>query len=70
LLVLGPSRTFLGYIEEVLPALGESGVRQSTLIEEIGRHPVTRTDGARAAAVKHDARMAEVLRRALYGRVR
>ncbi|MBT2416055.1 AAA family ATPase [Streptomyces sp. ISL-12] len=69
LLVLGPSRAFLGYIEEVLPALGETGVRQSTLAEEIARHPVTGTDEARTAAVKHDARMAEVLRRALYGRV-
>jgi DNA helicase IV len=69
LLVLGPSRTFLGYIAEVLPALGESGVRQSTLTEEIARHPVTGTDDERAAAVKHDVRMAGVLRRALYGRI-
>ncbi|CAL9502422.1 hypothetical protein SUDANB15_03446 [Streptomyces sp. enrichment culture] len=70
LLVLGPNRTFLSYIAEVLPALGETGVRQSTLAEEIARHPVTGTDDERAAAVKHDARMAEVLRRALYARVR
>ncbi|MFE5261737.1 HelD family protein [Streptomyces coelicoflavus] len=69
LLVLGPNPTFLSYIAEVLPALGESGVRQSTLAEEIARHPVTRADGARAAALKHDARTAEVLRRALYARV-
>ncbi|MFI2425013.1 HelD family protein [Streptomyces sp. NPDC018955] len=70
LLVLGPNRTFLSYISEVLPALGETGVRQSTLAEEIARHPVTGTDDGRAAVVKHDARMAEVLRRALYARVR
>ncbi|MFV0135110.1 HelD family protein [Streptomyces sp. HMX87] len=69
LLILGPHRTFLTYIAEVLPALGESGVRQSTLLEEIARHPVAGTDDERAAAVKHDARMAEVLRRALYARV-
>ncbi|MEV7223318.1 AAA family ATPase [Streptomyces sp. NPDC093681] len=69
LLILGPNPTFLSYIAEVLPALGETGVRQSTLAEEIARHPVTRTDGARAAALKHDARAAEVLRRALYARV-
>ncbi|WP_149552228.1 HelD family protein [Streptomyces marokkonensis] len=70
LLVLGPNRTFLSYIAEVLPALGETGVRQSTLLEEIARHPVTGTDDERAAVVKHDVRMAEVLRRALYARVR
>ncbi|MEU0008627.1 AAA family ATPase [Streptomyces sp. NPDC006314] len=69
LLILGPNRTFLGYIAEVLPALGESGVRQSTLLGEIARHPATGTDPGPTAAVKHDARMAEVLRRALYARV-
>ncbi|MFF3939243.1 HelD family protein [Streptomyces phaeofaciens] len=69
MLILGPSRTFLAYIAEVLPALGETEVRQSTLHDEIARHPVTGTDPARTAGVKHDVRMAEVLRRALYGRV-
>ncbi|MBZ6195781.1 AAA family ATPase [Streptomyces olivaceus] len=69
LLILGPHPAFLSYIAEVLPALGETGVRQSTLAREIARHPVTRTDGAHTAAVKHDARTAEVLRRALYARV-
>ncbi|MEW2048488.1 AAA family ATPase [Streptomyces sp. NPDC005476] len=69
LLILGPNRTFLSYIAEVLPSLGETGVRQSTLHDEIARHPVTGTDPDRTAAVKHDARMAEVLRRAVYGRV-
>ncbi|MFI6209956.1 HelD family protein [Streptomyces sp. NPDC051041] len=70
LLVLGPNRTFLSYIAQVLPALGETGVRQCTLADEIARHPVTGTDDERTAAVKHDARTAEVLRRALYARVR
>ncbi|MFF6949409.1 HelD family protein [Streptomyces iakyrus] len=70
LLILGPNRTFLSYIAEVLPALGETGVRQSTLGEEIARGPVRGVDDERAALVKHDARMAGVLRRALYARVR
>ncbi|MGC0339747.1 HelD family protein [Streptomyces sp. SLBN-8D4] len=69
LLVLGPNRTFLSYISQVLPALGESGVRQSTLQDEIARHPVTATDAHATAVLKHDPRMAEVLRRALYARV-
>ncbi|MFV6031333.1 HelD family protein [Streptomyces sp. NPDC056264] len=69
LLVLGPHRAFLSYISEVLPSLGETGVRQATLDDEIARHPVRARDGEAAARVKHDARMADVLRRALYGRV-
>ncbi|MQL66189.1 AAA family ATPase [Streptomyces vinaceus] len=70
LLVLGPNRTFLTYIAEVLPSLGETGVRQSTLAEEITRYPVTGEDDEPTALLKHDARTAEVLRRALYARVR
>lgn len=70
LLILGPNRTFLSYIAEVLPALGETGVRQSTIEDEVARHPVRAEDDEAAALVKHDARMADVLRRALYGRVR
>ncbi|MFH8393425.1 MULTISPECIES: AAA family ATPase [unclassified Streptomyces] len=69
LLILGPNRVFLSYIAEVLPALGETGVRQSTVGEEIASRPVTGEDGERAAVVKHDARMARVLRRALYGNI-
>ncbi|MGW6025063.1 HelD family protein [Streptomyces sp. NPDC055214] len=71
LLILGPNRTFLRYIAEVLPSLGETGVRQSTVADEIARAtaPVRAEDDEAAAGVKHDARMAEVLRRALYSRV-
>ncbi|WP_409237865.1 HelD family protein [Streptomyces sp. PA5.6] len=70
LLILGPNRTFLRYIAEVLPSLGETGVRQSTVSDEIrGRYSVRADDREGAAVVKHDARMAEVLRRALYARV-
>ncbi|MGW1602166.1 HelD family protein [Streptomyces eurythermus] len=79
LLILGPNPTFLRYIAEVLPSLGESqaarhgtadkGYRQSTLPDEIARHPATGTDPLPTATVKHDPRMAEVLRRALYARV-
>ncbi|MFD0311069.1 HelD family protein [Streptomyces sp. NPDC127119] len=69
LLILGPNPTFLSYIAEVLPALGETGVRQSTIGDEIGRHPVVGEDDESTAVVKHDARMAQVLRRALYARV-
>ncbi|MFD8571037.1 HelD family protein [Streptomyces sp. NPDC059639] len=71
LLVVGPNRTFLSYISAVLPALGETGVRQSTVEELAGAEAlaVRAYDDEGAAVVKHDARMAEVLRRALYARV-
>ncbi|MEU9043652.1 MULTISPECIES: AAA family ATPase [unclassified Kitasatospora] len=70
LLVIGPNRTFLRYIAEVLPALGEIDVGQCTVEDLVTTRPVTAVDDERAAAVKQDARMATVLRRALYGRIR
>ncbi|MFD4634543.1 HelD family protein [Streptomyces sp. NPDC058284] len=69
LLILGPNRVFLRYIAEVLPSLGETGVRQSTVQDEIARHAVRAVDDEAAAVVKHDVRMAAVLRRALYARI-
>ncbi|KAB8186673.1 HelD family protein [Microbispora catharanthi] len=69
-LVLGPNRAFLGYISAVLPALGEVDVEQTTLDALLARVPVKGIDGTDAAVVKHDVRMAEVLRRALHRRVR
>ncbi|MFI9846043.1 HelD family protein [Nonomuraea sp. NPDC051941] len=72
-LVLGPNRAFLGYISAVLPALGEVDVEQTTLERLLApvtvTLPVTAIDSEAAALVKHDVRMAEVLRRALYGRI-
>ncbi|MFH8384129.1 HelD family protein [Kitasatospora sp. NPDC018058] len=71
LLVIGPNRTFLRYIAEVLPALGELDVSQRTVEDLVAAgRTVAAVDGDRAAAIKQDARMAEVLRRALYGRIR
>ncbi|MGC0419445.1 HelD family protein [Embleya sp. AB8] len=69
LLVIGPNRAFLHYIAEVLPSLGETGVRQATIEDEVGRQPIRARDEPAAEAVKHDARMAAVVRRALYARV-
>jgi DNA helicase IV len=72
-LVIGPNRSFLRYIEQVLPALGELEVRQST-VDELVTHAagieVRATDTPAAALVKGDARMAEVLRRAVRAGVR
>jgi len=68
-LVIGPNDSFLRYIEQVLPALGELEVRQTTVGELVGQVPVRGTDDPAAALVKGDARMAEVLRRALRSHV-
>ncbi|WP_229924314.1 HelD family protein [Streptomyces sulfonofaciens] len=68
-LVIGPNASFLRYIEQVLPALGELEVRQATIGELVGQVPVHGTDDPAAALVKGDARMAEVLRRALRSHV-
>ncbi|UWZ40128.1 AAA family ATPase [Dactylosporangium roseum] len=68
-LIVGPNQAFLGYIAAVLPALGELEVQQSTIEDLIGRVPVRATDPVKAQVVKHDPRMAEVLRRALWSRL-
>ncbi|MFH9399057.1 HelD family protein [Streptomyces sp. NPDC017638] len=68
-LVIGPNRSFLHYIEQVLPALGELSVRQATVDDLVAHVEVRAADEAAAAIVKGDARMAEVLRRALYAHV-
>ncbi|MCX4982570.1 ATP-binding domain-containing protein [Streptomyces sp. NBC_00572] len=65
-LVIGPNRSFLHYIEQVLPALGELEVKQATVDDLVGgRVEVRGTDEAATAVVKGDARMAELLRRAV-----
>jgi DNA helicase IV len=68
-LVIGPNKSFLHYIEQVLPALGELTVRQGTVDDLVAHVEVHGTDEAPAAVIKGDARMAEVLRRALYSHV-
>ncbi|MGW5196529.1 HelD family protein [Streptomyces spiralis] len=68
-LVIGPNKSFLHYIEQVLPALGELTVRQATVDDLVAHVEVRGTDDAPAAIVKGDARMAQVLRRAVYAHV-
>jgi DNA helicase IV len=68
-LIVGPNTAFLSYISAVLPALGEVEVQQSTVDDLIARAPVRGIDSAATALLKHDPRMAEVLRRALWGRL-
>jgi hypothetical protein len=69
-LVIGPNRSFLHYIEQVLPALGELDVAQSTVEELVSHVAVTGADPAGSAIVKGDARMAAVLHRAVRAGIR
>ncbi|MFF8277480.1 HelD family protein [Streptomyces lateritius] len=60
-LIVGPNPAFLGYIGNVLPSLGETGVLLATPGELFPGVRATGTDTPRAAAVKGDAAMAEAL---------
>ncbi|MEU1272821.1 ATP-dependent DNA helicase [Streptomyces sp. NPDC005799] len=60
-LIVGPNPAFLGYIGEVLPALGETGVLLATVGELFPGVRATATDTREAAAVKGRADMADVL---------
>jgi len=68
-LVVGPNRAFLHYIAQVLPALGEGGIEQATVDDLVAHVPVTGVEPAEAAVLKGDARMADVLRRAVFSHV-
>jgi DNA helicase IV len=69
-IVVGPNLAFLSYIRNVLPALGELDVTQTTVTKLVASVPVKGTDTDEAAAVKGDARMAELLKRALWAHLR
>ncbi|WP_405602283.1 AAA family ATPase [Streptomyces sp. NBC_01410] len=67
-LIVGPNPAFLGYIGEVLPSLGETGVLLATVGELFPGVAVTGTDSPAAAAVKGRADMAGALAEAVRDR--
>ncbi|HZZ97093.1 MAG TPA: AAA family ATPase, partial [Jatrophihabitantaceae bacterium] len=67
-LVVGPNAAFLHYIAQVLPSLGEGGIEQSTVDNLVGVMPGA-SEPASLATLKGDARMADVLRRAVLSHV-
>jgi DNA helicase IV len=74
-LVIGPNRVFLRYIEQVLPSLGEAGVEQvvlSDLVPDVdwARPGIDPADSALAARVKGSIRMADVIDQAVTDRER
>jgi DNA helicase IV len=75
-LVIGPNRVFLRYIERVLPSLGEAGVEQVVLSDLVPGVQFLRPDdhaGAdtpTAARLKGDVRMSDVIDQAVNDRER
>ena len=74
-LVIGPNRVFLRYIERVLPSLGEAGVEQVVLGDlvpdvDLARAFVDPADPPLTARVKGDIRMADVIDKAVTDRER
>ena len=66
-LVLGPSRAFIRYIAQVLPSLGEEAVVQTTIADIAPKAKVRIEEPMEVRRIKGDARMGELLRRALDG---
>ena len=66
-LLVGPSRTFLRYVEQVLPSLGETGVVSTTIADLVPGVRARGVEDPRAHEIKGRALWAEVLRRAVRG---
>ena len=67
-LVIGPNATFLRYISQVLPSLGETDVVLTSMAELFPGVIAAPDDDPAAAEIKGDLKMAEVLRRAVRDR--
>src|SRR6201999_736096 len=64
-LIIGPNATFLRYISQVLPSLGETDVVLSSLGELFPGVRATAEDDPETAVIKGDPRMVKVLRAAI-----
>ena len=69
-LFVGPSTTFLRYVEDVVPSLGEDRVVLATPADLGPAVTVSKVDPPAAAAVKGDLRMVDVLARAVHAHER
>ncbi len=69
-LVVGPNRLFLAYIEQVLPSLGEAGVQLAVLADLVDHVSIKGRDRASVARLKGHQVMADVLTKAVRDRKR
>ncbi len=60
-LVVGPNRVFLRYIERVLPSLGEAGIEQVVLADLVRGHSFSVKDNEDVSRIKGDLRMAKIV---------
>ena len=66
-LLVGPSRTFLRYVEQVLPSLGETGVVSTTIGDLVPGVRATAQEDARVAELKGRSVWVKALERAVRG---
>ncbi|GAB3601628.1 RNA polymerase recycling motor ATPase HelR [Microbacterium tumbae] len=64
-LVVGPHEPYLAYVDDVLPSLGEDGVRTCTLHDLVPERAEAMEPDARTAALKADARLLDAIERAV-----
>lgn len=64
-LIVGPTRVFLDYIDQVLPSLGENDVVSTTMGDLLPGTSATLRDPEEVAAVKGNLEMANVMERAV-----
>jgi DNA helicase IV len=69
-LVIGPNRLFLAYIEQVLPSLGEAGVEVAVLADLVDDVNIRGKDRSKVARVKGHQAMVKVLAKAVRDRKR
>jgi DNA helicase IV len=67
-LIIGPNSTFLRYIDQVLPSLGETNVVLATIAELYPGIEATGRDSVEAERLKGDARMVAILEAAVRDR--
>jgi DNA helicase IV len=69
-LVIGPNRLFLSYIEQVLPSLGEAGVEIAVMADLVPHIRATGVDRPPVAYVKGELRICKLLSKAVRDRQR
>jgi AAA domain-containing protein len=69
-LIVGPNRTFIRYIGQVLPSLGEQSVEQREIDALISRPHREISESRELATLKGSGRMAVLLERLLWSRLR
>ncbi len=69
-LVIGPNKLFLGYVEQVLPSLGEAGVELSVLADLVAGVRVQGRDNPSVGKIKGRLSIVDVLKQAVKDRQR